>query len=388
MPDFEEYPFDFKEHYQQFREQNAGVDAYKLLLSQKSYLGKLLAQAFVAEKHLHKKIPSDWFESGFVCPKLVNAEQCSDWVLSQKRFENLKGEIALDMSGGLGIDSLALSHRFEKVIYVERQPFLAKLAESNFKALGRTNIQVVCSDSLRFIQEVKRPLHFVFVDPDRRAHSGKRSRALEFADPNVVENAEILISKAEKVWIKASPMLDISEVILTFSPILSGLKLLEQNGECKELLIKLQSQVLAPPVIKYVGKGTLSFNSLEMGLQPERFWGGDEPFVFEPSPCLMKLAPWRFLAERFNLKKIAANTQLFGGFSLVDDFPGRVFQVEGSFFPKQHIGLPLHIISRNYPLSATQIRSKYQLKEGDTHYLLAFSDNNAKKRLLLSGRIR
>ena len=55
------------------------------------------------------------------------------------------GDSVLDLTCGLGVDALFLSRRFRRVVTLERDPVLARIAAENFARLGAGNVEVVAS---------------------------------------------------------------------------------------------------------------------------------------------------------------------------------------------------------------------------------------------------
>ena len=59
--------------------------------------------------------------------------------------------LAIDLTCGLGVDSLALSRAFERVVTVETDPLRAAIARWNFSHLGADNITVVRASAEEFV---------------------------------------------------------------------------------------------------------------------------------------------------------------------------------------------------------------------------------------------
>jgi hypothetical protein len=66
---------------------------------------------------------------------------------------------------------------------------------------------------------------------------------------------------------------------------------------------------------------------------------------------------------------MAPNTHLYLSEALVEDFPGRVWQIiESNIKDAKHTNAS--ILTRNYPLSAEQLRKKLKIKDSDTHTII------------------
>jgi hypothetical protein len=84
------------------------------------------------------------------------------------------------------------------------------------------------------------------------------------------------------------------------------------------------------------------------------------------------------LERQFSVTQIAANSHLFVSDQLVENFPGRSFEIIGmSTMNKQMLktflqGLTKANISvRNFPMSVADLRKKLRLKEGGDVYIFA-----------------
>ena len=75
------------------------------------------------------------------------------------------GRVALDLFAGVGLFSLPLADRFQRVVAVESNPASARDLESN--ARGRGRIEIRTADVERFLEKYKEEPEFVLLDPPR-----------------------------------------------------------------------------------------------------------------------------------------------------------------------------------------------------------------------------
>ena len=61
------------------------------------------------------------------------------------------GDSVLDLTCGLGVDALFLSRRFRRVVTLERDPVLARIAAENFARLGAGNVEVVAAPAEEYL---------------------------------------------------------------------------------------------------------------------------------------------------------------------------------------------------------------------------------------------
>ena len=94
------------------------------------------------------KLPA-YYAARCIVPQIAY-EQASSEAAATARTESIlpfipEGErkLAVDLTCGLGVDSLALSRVFDRVIAAELDPLRAETARWNFERLGVGNIEVV-----------------------------------------------------------------------------------------------------------------------------------------------------------------------------------------------------------------------------------------------------
>ncbi|CAH8218024.1 16S rRNA (guanine(966)-N(2))-methyltransferase RsmD [Vibrio aestuarianus] len=83
--------------------------------------------------------------------------------------QEVPGAKCLDLfagSGGLGFE--AASRQAESVTLIELNPTAFKQIQQNIATLNASNVQVVNSDALTFLQQVGTPQHIIFIDPPFR----------------------------------------------------------------------------------------------------------------------------------------------------------------------------------------------------------------------------
>ena len=74
------------------------------------------------------------------------------------------------------------------------------------------------------------------------------------------------------------------------------------------------------------------------------------------------------------LVKLDASTHIFVSPHFYKDFPGRILEFDCVIEKKDRKALkgnPVNVVSRNYPVSAPQIRKELGLKEGNDIFLYA-----------------
>lgn len=110
-----------------------------------------------------------------------------------------------------------------------------KLAEAG-------SLAVICDDALEVASEIEAgEFDVVFLDPARRHDDGSRAHAFSDCSPDLERVLPLLRRKAGRVIVKASPSLDATEVLRIF-PGLWDLRAVSRRGECKELLLEFRKE--------------------------------------------------------------------------------------------------------------------------------------------------
>ena len=155
-----------------------------------------------------EKIPS-WKEIDDIWyPKHLSLEQCSSEITARYKASLLQGESLADLTGGFGIDCSFLATGFRSATYVERQAELCAIAAHNFPALDLNHISVRNDDGQP--HSGNHVSDCIFSDPARRNEHGGKTVAISDCEPHVAELERLLLSKANRIMIKLSSMLDLS----------------------------------------------------------------------------------------------------------------------------------------------------------------------------------
>ena len=296
-----------------------------------------------------------------------------------------------------GQNSFFFSQRFRTTCYVEPNLALVEMARHNHNMLGATGIQYFHSTAEDFLSNTSCIPDLFYLDPSRRSASGKKVFRFADSEPNVISLLPLL-SKASKTLIKASPWLDISLGIKDLAQVVKVVVVAVGN-ECKEVLFCLAADFPDAPVIEAVdlkADGTirhlLSFSQAEER-QADIGYADPQLFIYEPSAAISKAGAFKTVALRFGLEKVSPNTHLYTSARLQEGFPGKTFRVvEWIRADKKCLPLLLennkaNIITRNYPLTAPQVRKRLGLEDGGDRFILAFSGLK-KKYLALAERVR
>ena len=346
----------------------------------------------------------------------------------------------VDLTGGFGVDFSYIASRLGvKSMYVERQTHLCEAAKENFGRLGLQNAVVkngdgievlhsfaskkkaAASDSLGITEDQSQSLlktnlglKLIFIDPARRDDAGNKVVSLKDCTPDVTLLQQEMLSKADYVIIKLSPMLDWHRAVSELNCV-KEVHIISVNNECKELLLVLSARNMGRKVgsnsfpVRNDGSvlpsaedsghiedaadaGNLriycindiqSFVCDEMEMEESSVRIAqpvleEMQYLYEPNPSLMKAGCFSVLSERYGAKMLSKNSHLFVSRDLIAAFPGRSFRIIAiSSFNKKELKRHLsgitkaNIATRNFPLSVAELRKRLKLKDGGETYIFA-----------------
>ena len=403
------------------------------------------------------KLPRWASLEGIIYPPHISMEQCSSESTALYKAElaarllglpasssgtEMKAENEIefvDLTGGFGVDFSYIAARLGvKSMYVERQVHLCEAAKENFGRLGLKNaivkngdgIEVLHSfhpkkkdavsadDSLgitydqpRSLLKTNLGLKLIFIDPARRDDAGNKVVSLKDCTPDVTVLQEEMLSKADYVIIKLSPMLDWHRAVSELSHV-REVHIISVNNECKELLLVLSARNMGEMEassadgdsgedvidgaegtdgeVKHAGSLRIycvndaqSFVCEETDMEASSVKIApstleEMQYLYEPNASLMKAGCFGVLSERYDARMLSKNSHLFVSMEPIEDFPGRSFRIIAiSSFNKKELKRQLsgitkaNIATRNFPLSVAELRKRLKLKDGGETYIFA-----------------
>ena len=405
-------------------------------------------------------VDSEFAKNEDTCKKQQILTECDKYVNKSEEEpneEDFSEEIEfVDLTGGFGVDFSYIAFRLGvKSMYVERQAHLCEAAKENFERLGLKNVSVkngdgievlhsfhskknAASDSLGITEEQSQSLlktnfglKLIFIDPARRDDAGNKVVSLKDCTPDVTVLQEEMLSKADYVIIKLSPMLDWHCAVSELSHV-REVHIVSVNNECKELLLVLSARnmgmnmvsgtdlgakhdenlrifcindsqsfvcdetEMASSAVKIASPDKIVSSSVKIAssdrmissavkavkmVSPDRITSptlGGMQYLYEPNASLMKAGCFGVLSERYDAKMLSKNSHLFVSEESVEAFPGRAFRIIAvSSFNKKELKRQLsgitkaNIATRNFPLSVAELRKRLKLKDGGETYIFA-----------------
>ena len=444
-------------------------DTARLLLSRKQFPEidvSLAVNTIESRRKLRKKVPEWHAVTALTLPSPLSAEQCSSSATAAykaallKRLEGAAGtgaggasagagaeettaEMAIgatetaieaaetaagaaegargrlrvaDLTGGLGVDSVAFSRVAEEVLYNDMSPELVAAAKKNFALLGARNVRFSCraleKGALESILDGFRP-DVIFLDPARRDASSRKVFRLEDCSPDITVLLDELLAAARHILVKISPMADIS-ILLRTLPNISEIHIVETAGECKELLLlldrnhpaDLNPSIVVARVDNPASFNTLQFNQDEISTAIPRLAGNagfsaipsplSQPIssttqpayttlpaaekglrLFEPGKALAKSGAFNLISERYGLTKLDKNTHLYVAEEIPEDLQsfGKTFRIlETAPLSRQSLKdfgrkYPrAEVTARNIPMTSEALKARLGCASGgDIH---------------------
>ena len=230
----------------------------------------------------------------------------------------------------------------------------------------------------------------IYLDPARRGNHGEKLVSISDCQPDVVALLPQMFKITDKIVVKLSPMLDITRAISELEHI-EHLYVISVGNECKELLLFINSNYNAETQIHAINlkstvngqqstvdgqlfSGYLSHEST-LSLAYAREVG---QYIYEPYAAHLKSGLYKTIAETYGVEKLHQHSHLYTSMELNSEFPGRHFAVEQvvPFDKKSAKSLfkslkQANITTRNFPLTVSELRTQYKIKEGGATYIFA-----------------
>ncbi len=356
----------------------------------KNFPVRAVAEQIDCLQRAAKKLP------GFSGKRLVyhkeSLEQASGEAAAKYKATLAKGSRILDMTGGMGIDSVCFSKNFDYVHYCELNKLKADIFRYNINELCISNIIVNNTDSTTYLQQFeKNYFDFLYIDPSRRSE-GKRSTDLAFLEPNIITLHDTLLEYSPNIIIKLSPAFDFSEAKRHF-PELNSFIVVSVNGECKEtlLIVSRDSKELVKQAVVISSAGINKFRG-NANIQPVLTYSGVMDYIYLPDCSIIKSELAGVTAETFNLCRFNNYPFIFTSSTTNTNYPGRVYKITGNKLNskkelKQKLkeqGISrINIIAKGTGKKPEYYYKQFGLKEGGSYYLIITTDSNKKTLLLL-----
>lgn len=363
------------------------------LIFKKSPFYSVSMQAIVEQiqgiQKIKHKVPLLVQRKGILFPPSINIEQTSSWTTAKYKANILNYSTLIDITGGLGIDTLAFACRGKEIYHLESNLSLQSIAEHNFTILNKKNIKSICTDGIAFLQQCKKKFDVVYADPSRRNSHQSKVFMLEDVSPlpfEIVKNGFLV---SDTLMLKLSPMLDIKNTLRRLKNI-SEIHLISVKNELKELLLIIRKKQIALPTVHCINLETTQpdYNFAYGDELNSATYSAPKKYLYSPNSSVMKSGAFSRIAIDFNLEKLSPNTHLYTSDTLVKNFPGEIFGnlsiVES---PKKALkNQSIRALRRNFPANLKKLRQQYKFND-DGQAIVIFTSSVAGNHILKAERI-
>jgi 16S rRNA G966 N2-methylase RsmD len=379
----------------------ADIGALALKKMPESWDRALILDQIKARTKARHKLPTWIATENIIFPPPDLIEQCSSEATAQYKASIVNGKTFVDLTAGVGIDSWAMSSRFESGICIERDQNAAALLQHNFEILrGAQNdkrIEIINTAAESFIESMS-SVNLVYIDPQRRDGETRGKFRLESCEPNIIALLPLLLEKSKTVMIKTSPVLDIDEAARILGCVQS-IHVVEVQNECREVLYlcsKNASQDIPITAVSIDSNGTplktLTFTRAEES-DADASLSQPLKYLYEPSAAFMKAGCFKTITARYGVKKLHPHTHLYASETLVPDFCGRSFTIEKTIpVDKKALKAALpdmkaNLALRNFPDTVDIVKKRLGLKDGGDIYLFACTLADESRALVMGRRV-
>lgn len=309
----------------------------------------------------------------FRFPTALSVEQCTaDNVADFHASLVAAGTRVVDLTCGLGIDAFHIARKAREVVCIDVDPNVASAISHNAEALGLTNVAAVCEDCRTWLDRYDgERFDVAFIDPARRADDGSRLYSMAQCNPDVVELLPKIRRVAERLIIKASPMLDIAGALSELDCV-ERVYAVGTKTECKELLFDIcfdKGGIATEIAAVIIGYGTVVSHSTGPTTYASSLAVGD--LLGEPWPAVMKMRPQGLPGEQLHPSTFLFRNPDCG-------FPGNIYRVARvEAFSSSNLRrlakekIEASVATRNFPLTAEALRLRLKARESSTMRLMA-----------------
>lgn len=359
-----------------------------------------LAEQAALQRLAVSKLPEWAAIDNIVYPDRQALEQCTSTLAANWKKSILPPciRVLADASAGLGVDAFTLGARAEKSILFEPDANRAAALRYNSPALQRADAEVkehaLSEEELKKLAEGGSGF-LLYADPDRRREDGKRKVHWTECMPDVRMFHRMLKDTACRLLVKFSPM-DEPEEIAEALPGVSAVYIVSVHNEVKEVLMLWDFSSPGETRFQAVElrrSGEVQCISIPVQLEGRPVMGEVRAghFLLDPLASLRKGRFAVCLAEEQGWKLLSARARLFVSENQPVSFPGRVFEMLGTYssasaFRSAFSRNSCHLVCRDIVLSAEELRKSLKLREEGEDYLFCFTDEAGQRRFVHTRR--
>jgi hypothetical protein len=314
-------------------------------------------------------------------------EQCTSEGIAQLKAKlmNLGQKHLINITGGIGIDDWAMSSFAKRIDSCDIDSEIHELAQFNLNLFSMNNVKRHLVDGIAFIKNSEK-VDCIYADPDRRPRANRVFR-LEDSEPDILGNIDLLLEKSEELWIKISPMADITDLEKKL-PSIQKIYVLAWHGEVKELLISCTKANEGIKKLCAINQINGQLELFEKIFNPfTNDFGHSGNYLYEPNRAIIKAGLSAEYCAYLKVKMLSLQSHFFVSDQLISPFFGRTFQMVKCmpYKPKFIIKyLEINYINkaniscRNFRETPEQLKVRFKLKDGGENYLFFTTDHEKK----------
>lgn len=345
-------------------EQNIERDASAIALDKRVPHASIVATQVKYLQRARRKLPR-MYEARCIIPPRAFEQSSSEESAGVKA---ISGRSLLDLTCGLGIDTMTFAERFDRVVALERDEVLARVVRYNLGLLGIRNVEVVTTSAELYLSQCEERFDWIFVDPDRRSAEGKKMVRMEDCSPNVLGLMPNIERVAERLGVKLSPLFDVEEARRLFP--CSEVEVVSIGGECKELNVYTKASQERLRIV-VVGGGVWEYDFEATTISPtvSLFDADRAKYLIVPDVAMQKGRV--AVAEFSRYAQIWSNN----GYAFAEELPegkvpAKIYEIERveRYNPKQlkreFKGVGVEILKRDTQLSVDAVRKATSMRAG------------------------
>lgn len=350
---------------------------------------RFMLQQVEGRQRTKDKLPSIAEKEDWWYPARISCEQSSSEATAHIKTTLLPTPPyqLVDLTGGMGIDTYYLSENATEAHYIEQNEELCRLATHNMQ-LYRPHVHIHHTTAEEYIQQMAADTTptILYIDPARRNAQGGKVFRIEDCEPNLCQLLPMMKTRASFIMIKLSPMLDITAALRTLAEAFQ-VYIIALENEVKEILLTLDTTLTTSHTtskittihIKNYDHHTkqMIVDRQEWDTETEKTTAAPTPsdiekdiYLYEPNAAILKAGAYKQIAARYQLKKMAPHTHLYSSENYCDDFPGRKWRLLSIYDKRLHKDIRASILTRNYPLTAEELRKKLKIKDSHQYTII------------------
>ncbi|MEA3504482.1 MAG: class I SAM-dependent methyltransferase [Bacteroidota bacterium] len=381
---------------QEFIRKNLFTDITKIILKGSPFRdvsAKELATQIEGLQKAKKKLPTWHNTSRIYFPIKLSIEQTSSEKTAKYKSELVSGKSLIDLTGGLGVDCLYFSKTINHITHCELNKELSAIAKHNFECFNSNNIECYNGDGLLHLDNSKKHYDWIYIDPARRDNNQNRVFRLKDSTPDIPSNLNNLFKHTNNILIKAAPLFDIKQGLKELR-FVKEVHVVSVDNECRELLFLLEKNYNKEPKIITVNISNNPLQTFNFSFKEEQNatskYSEPKEYLYEPNTSILKAGAFQCIGTKLDIEKLNINSHLYTSSHLVDNFPGRRFQITQTLsFDLKGLKKSLsekraNISCRNFPLTVEQVKKKTKLRDGGDTYLFFTRTTNNKPIIIIT----